>query len=228
MNVSLQQHQRSILAAMGIDVWVPKLDVPVRHMQSQLYRDTAAPEIVSEDVISDVQFQTETVVAEDIVSAQPRSEQLPIQTKVESIQHTEVALDIQPINRPTETLEIQKLAAFELQAICLKSCVIVIDATQISAEQHTLWLNIQNALISEYFELKWPFPVTQFQDGRGAHMYIQGFLDALKHDKVIITLGEISHLKNTDAIQLASLQEMLTQPKLKRRLWKFMQKSSVN
>ncbi|NNP74081.1 hypothetical protein A7P53_15595 [Acinetobacter defluvii] len=226
MNVSVQQHQRSLLAAMGIDVWVPKLDVPVRHMQSQLYRDSAAPENVSEAVISDL-LQTELVITEDI-PAQQQPEQRSIQVKVGSIQHAEVLSEKQPINSPTEPIEIKNLAAFELQAICLKSCVIVIDATQISTEQQKLWFNIQNAMISEYFELKWPFPVTQFQDGRGVHMYIQGFLDALKHDKVIITLGEIAHLKNTDAIQLASLQEMLAQPKLKRRLWKFMQKSSVN
>jgi len=44
-------------------------------------------------------------------------------------------------------------------------------------------------------------------------------------DKDLIALGEIPHLQQADLHQLASLQEMLDQPILKKRLWQFMQKS---
>ena len=61
------------------------------------------------------------------------------------------------------------------------------------------------------------------QDGRGASSYIQGFLDVFSTEKNVLCLGEIPHLQASHSIQLASLQEMLIQPLLKKRLWQFMQ-----
>ena len=101
--------------------------------------------------------------------------------------------------------------------------MILVDSTHIDAEQLTLWSNIQRAVSGQYYELKWPFPLLQLQDGKGANIYIQGFVDALKQDRKVISLGELTYLKSTDIIQLASLQKMLDQPVLKRRLWQFMQ-----
>ena len=228
MNVNVQEHQRSILAAMGIEVWIPKADVPVRHVQNQLYRD-----VTVEEVISNVQFKVDLVTSETTklqinsaleakkLSAQEHSIQ---SQKTLSTDQVEVSTEAVQENIVHEVVDVQKIAAFELQAFCLKSCVIIVDTTQINAEQQKLWSNIQNVLLGEYFELKWPFPVMQFQDGRGASIYIQGFLDAVKQDKVLLSLGKVSHLSNVEMIQLASLQEMLEQPKLKRRLWQFMQK----
>lgn len=233
MNVKVQEHQRSILAAMGIDLWIPKKDVSVRHVQNQLYRDVAAQEITS-----NLQFNVDRATSE--TPKAPLNPVLDLQqfatqaqsARVDSIQdaslitgQTVTVVETAQKNIVNEIVEAQTIAAFELQAFCLKSCVMIIDATQINAAQQKLWLNIQNVLLGEYFELKWPFPILQFQDGRGVSMYIQGFLDALRQDKVVLSLGEIPHLHNADIIQLASLQEMLQQPKLKRRLWQFMQQS---
>jgi hypothetical protein len=63
----------------------------------------------------------------------------------------------------------------------------------------------------------------QLQDGRGAAMYIQGFVDALRQERKVISLGQLPYLNNTEMFELASLQEMIEQPLLKRRLWQFMQ-----
>lgn len=85
-----------------------------------------------------------------------------------------------------------------------------------------LWHNIQHAVSGEYNELQWPFPLMNFQDGHGAESYVQGFLDAISEDKNIIFLGQSAYLKHSKSINLAGLQEMLTQPLLKKRLWQFM------
>ncbi len=218
MNVNVQEHQRNILAALGIDLWIPKHGVPVRQYPKTLYRDTAAKEI-----ISDVQFKIEPEHIEQVKQKEP------VQNKILNVPEHIVSRVITPeVAEPVlvpqqDTIVESKVEPFQLQAFCLESCVIVVDATHIQAEQQQLWMNIQNAMSGEYFELKWPFPLTQFQDGRGAQIYIQGFLAALKQDKVILTLGSIGYLQNDESIQLASLAEMLAQPLLKRRLWGFMQ-----
>lgn len=223
MNVSVQEHQRSILAAMGIDIWMPRNDVPVRQMQNQLYRDVAVPELLSTLQFQVEQEATETLTAPLSLTLNVKS--FTTQTPVVTPDQVEPPVEQSQVDLEQGSIETQEIAAFELQAFCVNHCVIVVNATHLSAEQQQLWLNIQNALIGQYFELKWPFPVLQFQDGRGASMYVQGFLDALKQDKTVLTLGEISHLKNAEITQLASLQEMLEQPILKRRLWQLMQKS---
>ena len=63
-----------------------------------------------------------------------------------------------------------------------------------------------------------------FQDSRGVDSYVQGFLDAISADKNIILIGQLPYLADPKSINLASLQEMLDQPLLKKRLWQFMQK----
>ena len=102
------------------------------------------------------------------------------------------------------------------------------DATELSAEQQQLWNNIQQALQAEYYELQWPFPLINFQDGRSAESYVQGFIDAISADKNIILLGQFSYFNHSKIIHLAGLQEMLDQPLLKKRLWQFMQKTKQN
>src|SRR5690606_1359460 len=58
--------------------------------------------------------------------------------------------------------------------------------------------------------------------------YIQGFLDGMSAEKNIIFLGTVPYISNSKIIQLASLQEMLDQPILKKRLWQFMQNRSAS
>lgn len=214
-------HQRDILATLGIDIWVPRDVVCQKMPSSSLWRDQAAAE-----------YQTEIVLAKAPAV-------LPLALKVDQRQepeHTEPL--ISPIAAVEEKIEIvaeeiatrpaQQISPFQLQVLALSHCVIVVDTTEITAEQQQLWHNIQHAVSGEYNELQWPFPLMNFQDGHGAESYVQGFLDAISADKNIIFLGQSVYLKHSKSINLAGLQEMLTQPLLKKRLWQFMQKSSQN
>ncbi len=77
--------------------------------------------------------------------------------------------------------------------------------------------------VADFFALQWPFGLVNLQDGRGAASYVQGFIDAISLDKNVICLGDIPHLEHAKVYPLASLQQMIEQPLLKKRLWQFMQ-----
>lgn len=233
MSVNLQEHQRSLMAAMGIDLWIPRSDVQTRPYQNNLYRDIASLEQASV-----VEFDLSHIQQNQSVQQLAKADLIHTE-KASEIQPTEVSLLKNNIQRTQQketsaTEQISKkidyqtepsiqLDPFEIQAFCIASCVILVDCTQLSAEQLKLWLNIQHAIVGQYYELKWPFPMLQLQDGKGANIYIQGFIDALKNERKVISLGQLPHVQATDIIQLASLQDMIDQPILKRRLWQFMQ-----
>ena len=233
MSVNLQEHQRSLMAAMGIDLWIPRSDVQTRPYQNNLYRDIASLEQASV-----VEFDLSHIQQNQSVQQLAKADLIHTE-KASEIQPTEVSLLKNNIQRTQQketsaTEQISKkidyqtepsiqLDPFEIQAFCIASCVILVDCTQLSAVQLKLWLNIQHAIVGQYYELKWPFPMLQLQDGKGANIYIQGFIDALKNERQVISLGQLPHVQATDIIQLASLQDMIEQPILKRRLWQFMQ-----
>ena len=213
-------HQRDILATLGIDIWVPK-DAACQNMpSSSIWRDQAAPEYLSEIVVAKAQPLIVPEPKAEPLKTLDQPEPLPTPTPVVK----EVQAEIVP--QVVEERPALHIAAFQLQAFGLPHCVIVTDATELSAEQQQLWNNIQQALQAEYYELQWPFPLINFQDGRGAESYVQGFIDAISADKNIIFLGQFPYFKHSKSIHLAGLQEMLDQPLLKKRLWQFMQKTN--
>ena len=215
-------HQRDILATLGIDIWVPK-DAACQNMpSSSIWRDQAAPEYLSEIVVAKAQPLIVPEPKVEPLKTLDQPDPLPAPTPVVK----EVQAEIVP--QVVEERSALHIAAFQLQAFGLPHCVIVTDATELSAEQQQLWNNIQQALQAEYYELQWPFPLINFQDGRGAESYVQGFIDAISADKNIIFLGQFPYFKHSKSIHLAGLQEMLDQPLLKKRLWQFMQKTNQN
>ena len=234
MNVNLAEHQRSIMAAMGIDLWVPKVNVQTRQYQSALYRDVvrAEAEITAPIEFSNPSIHSTIVNTDQNIADKSQNSNKLLQSEVSLLKRNNETQKTEEISKPEQ---IQKqtefnnvpaiqIQPFEIQAFCNEDCLILVDYTDLNADQKTLWINIQRSVTGQYYELKWPFPMLQFQDGKGAAVYIQGFVDALKQERKIISLGQLSHLKSSDVIQLASLQEMLDQPILKRRLWQFMQK----
>ncbi|WP_445660435.1 hypothetical protein [Acinetobacter sp. F16] len=215
-------HQRDILATLGIDIWVPK-DAACQNMpSSSIWRDQAAPEYLSEIVVAKAQPLIVPELKAEQLKTLDQAEPLPTPTPVVK----EVQAEIVP--QVVEERPALHIAAFQLQAFGLPHCVIVTDATELSAEQQQLWNNIQQALQAEYYELQWPFPLINFQDGRGAESYVQGFIDAISADKNIIFLGQFPYFNHSKSIHLAGLQEMLDQPLLKKRLWRFMQRTNQN
>ena len=210
-------HQRDILAALGIDIWIPKDALCQKMPSSSIWRDQAAVEDITEIIVS----KAAAIPAVEVqFKAEPTQTVAPVVSLAQPIE-----LQAEPLS-VLEPQVIAQVAAFQLQAFALPHCVIVVDATSMSSEQQQLWNNIQQAISAEYALLQWPFPLLEFQDGRGAESYVQGFLDALSVDKNILFLGQSGYFKHAKGMQLASLQEMLDQPLLKKCLWQFMQKSN--
>lgn len=210
-------HQRDILATLGIDIWIPKGDV-CQQQQVSIWRDQASAELHSE-IILPQPTQIAPVAKAPLVAPEPVTVEAKAEVK------SEASVVIAPIQEQREILHIPP---FNLQALSLEHCTIVIDATEMTEQTQHLWTNIQRALQSEFYELNWPFPWVNLQDGRGVESYIQGFLDMMSLEKNVIFLGSIPHVTHNKMIQLASLQEMLDQPILKKRLWQFMQNRPAN
>jgi len=210
-------HQRDVLAILGIDIWIPKGDVCQQH-QVSIWRDQAPAELHSEIILPQL---TQIAPVEKIPLIAPE----PVTVEAKAEVKSEAPIVVAPIQEQREILHIPP---FNLQALSLEHCTIVIDATEMTEQTQLLWSNIQRALQSEFYELNWPFPWMNLQDGRGVESYIQGFLDMMSLEKNIISLGSIPHVTLNKMIQLASLQEMLDQPILKKRLWQFMQNRPAN
>ena len=212
------EHQRSILALLGIDVWIPQVDVRVESYIPQNYRDMATSE---QTIVTSLEFE----IPQKTSPTQP-----PIQSKPVAIQQNIEKTDIQStqakkliVSQSIEPLAPNlQIDAFDVQLYALEHCVLLLDATNLNDEQRELWRNIQASMQGREATLHWPFPLINIQDGRGVEQYLQGFIDAYGVEKQLICVGEIPHLNMDQCTVLASLQQMLEQPTLKRNLWQVM------
>lgn len=203
--------QRNILATLGIDLWIPRDIVCQKNTAPSLWRD---------QVVEDTQ-QSSTLTFDTPPITQQIPTQIPVLiTELEAPQELEVIAQPAVKEHIVITTQIQ---TFELQMYVVESCAILIEGSQLSDPQRQLWQNIQKAKLGQYAELKWPFPLAAFQESRGLSSYIQGFLDATATNKKILCLGQLEFIQHSNILRLASLEEMLAQPLLKRRLWQFMQ-----
>lgn len=209
-------HQREILASLGIDIWVSRTAVSQTLPQPSVWRDQAAPEIYS-DIIVPAAVNQQLKQQQPIIQEEPKQEPSP--------QHTVVDVVV-PDDIPEARVMLQ-VEAFSIEALQLPYCVILVESTVLSQKQQQLWRNIQHALQAEYHVLQWPFAIEVLQDGIGVENYVQGFVDVLSADKKMLILGQLPHFKSEQCLHLASLQEMLDQPLLKKSLWDAIQATSL-
>lgn len=209
-------HQREILASLGIDIWVSRTAVSQTLPQPSVWRDQAAPEIYS-DIIVPAAVNQQLKQQQPIIHEEPKQEPSP--------QHTVVDVVV-PDDIPEARVMLQ-VEAFSIEALQLPYCVILVESTALSQKQQQLWRNIQHALQAENHVLQWPFAIEVLQDGIGVENYVQGFVDVLSADKKMLILGQLPHFKSEQCLHLASLQEILDQPLLKKSLWDAIQATSL-
>lgn len=210
--------QRNILATLGIDVWIPREVVCQKNTAPSLWRDQIVEETAQPlTSISDVAPTSQEI--------QIASRQTLAITEKEIPQPTEIIAKpvVKEVAEKEQLVITTQIQAFELQMYVLENCAILLESSQLSDAQRQLWQNIQKARLGQYAELKWPFPLAVFQESRGLPSYIQGFLDATASGRKILCLGQLDFIQHSNILHLASLEEMLAQPVLKRRLWQLMQ-----
>lgn len=213
--------QRNILATLGIDVWIPKDIVCQKNTASALWRDQNIEQNIQ---TSSIQFDSQ--VSQNVTEIKVEQQSVAIK-EVEPLQQKKEAV-VQPIAKQSliekeQIVITAQIQSFELQMYVLENCAILLESSQLSDAQRMLWQNIQKAKLGQYAELKWPFPLAAFQESRGLSSYIQGFLDATATSKKILCLGQLDFIQHSNILHLASLEEMLAQPVLKKRLWRLMQ-----
>ncbi|KXZ70278.1 hypothetical protein [Acinetobacter venetianus] len=210
--------QRNVLAAIGIDVWIPRDVVCQKNTASSIWRDQAVEETQQ---IPQMSFETETLKPE-IQTNEVQSQKIK-QAESPQVEIAEQAPVQKAISEKEQVVVSASVQAFELQMYVLENSAILVESSQLNDEQRQLWRNIQKAKLGQYAELKWPFPLAGFQESRGLSSYIQGFLDASANNKKILCLGQLDFLQHSNLLYLASLEEMIAQPLLKKRLWQLMQ-----
>ncbi|ENW78319.1 hypothetical protein F909_04006 [Acinetobacter sp. ANC 3929] len=211
--------QRNILATLGIDVWIPREVVCQKNTAPSLWRDQVVDEVSQSTVLA---FDPAPIV-QDIPVTPVHT---PPITEIESPQQVKAVAE--PVAKVAAVEKEQivitaQIQALELQMYVLENCAILLESSQLNGAQHQLWQNIQKARLGQYAELKWPFPLAAFQESRGLSSYIQGFIDATATNKKILCLGQLDFIQHSNILHLASLEEMIAQPLLKRRLWQLMQ-----
>lgn len=216
-------HQREVLASLGIDLWVPDFLPSQQNVATSIWRDQSTTEIISEIVRSQSQPEVKSIPEHPSIQHKLPHPTPPAEIAAQSIEQEVITVIKEEIVR-----EVIHFDAFQLQAVALEQCVLVIEATQLSVEQQQLWQNIVQALPAQKYALNWPFPLLNFQDGRGVQSYIQGFFDGLSQGKTVIALGSIPNANGIKLTQAASLQEMLDQPLLKKALWHMMRAKQQN
>lgn len=211
--------QRNILATLGIDVWIPREVVCQKNTAPNLWRDQVVDEVSQSTVLK---FDSAPIVQETPVTAV----HTPPITEIEIPQQTKVVVQSVAKEAVVEKEQIvitAQIQALELQMYVLDNCAILLESSQLNDAEQQLWQNIQKARLGQYAELKWPFPLAAFQESRGLSSYIQGFIDATATNKKILCLGQLDFIQHSNILHLASLEEMIAQPLLKRRLWQLMQ-----
>lgn len=212
--------QRNILAAMGIDVWIPRDVVCQKNTAPSLWRDQIIdqPTQYSEPVQNN-----DARITQDAPMASVETQPAIVRESSQQVELVEKSVVQAPVVEKEQIVITAPVQAFELQMYVLENCVLLVESSQLNDAQRQLWQNIQKARLGQYAELKWPFPLAAFQESRGLSSYIQGFLDATANNKKILCLGQLDFIQHTNILHLASLEEMIAQPLLKRRLWQLMQ-----
>ena len=208
-------HSREVLANLGIDIWVSKGAVCQQLPQFTIWRDKNTPAVML-DITSHVEISTTDALLNDPILSFEIEQSKQVQTKPE--QKEEPIEAVEQELRPSVILE-----PFNIQALVLPHLVILMEGSNINSDQQLLWSNIQRAVQAEFTELNWPFALPELQDGYCVESFIQGFLDVISTEKTVLVLGQVPHYTKSNMMHLASLQEMLDEPLLKRRLWKFIQ-----
>ena len=213
--------QRNILATLGIDVWIPRDIVCQKNTASALWRDQNI-----EQNTQTLSIQFDSQISQNVTEIKVEQQSVAIK-EVEPLQQKQEAV-VQPIAKQSliekeQIVITAQIQSFELQMYVLENCAILLEISQLNDAQRMLWQNIQKARLGQYAELKWPFPLAAFQESRGLSSYIQGFLDATAASKKILCLVQIDFIQHSNILHLASLEEMLAQPVLKKRLWQLMQ-----
>lgn len=236
--------QRSILAGLGISLWIPKLLVTRKGptAASAIWRGQQSPEQMA-DVDSQLRQQPEPTAKRPSIGQAPN---LPVQIKPvalvpEAPKPAGVALnkvatrhappseldDPATLNTPVDTplaqLSQQTQLRFSIVAVELKQWILLVDEASLqdkAAKQ--LWGNIIAAFNTpELLRFNWPLADgLRWQHPQGAKAALNGFLFRLGMDKRVGFMGQLQDDVIPDRIErLPTLEELITQPLKKRSLW---------
>lgn len=230
--------QRSILAGLGISVWIPRLLATRKsqHIAAAIWRDQTG---LDQPVLSLPQFDplpaiaTASTVEKPTVLLAAAPSLVPQAKPEQSAKARDVppSKPVAPIARPvladliepSEPLSGQVLLRFSIQAVEVNHWILLVDEQTLqnpAAKQ--LWSSICSAFGKpEQIRFSWPLADgLRWQHPLGAKAALNGFLFRLGMDKRIGLMGHLQDDVVPDRIErLPTLQELIEQPLKKRSLW---------
>lgn len=230
--------QRSILAGMGISLWIPKLarTCAITPALSTIWRDQAATGQQPVTAVAVTSILSSPVSAESI---QAQAIAVPVVATVQPVLQAQPLPDNPPVIRQQspsispapdtmslaeqEEVPVQSSLRFSVQAVELPHWILLIDEQSLQhAAAKQLWANICAAFANpEPVRFNWPLADgMRWQHPQGAKAALNGFLFRMGMDKRIGLMGQLQDDIAPDRIErLPTLQELLEQPLKKRSLW---------
>ena len=152
--------QRNILAAMGIDVWIPRDVVCQKNTAPSLWRDQIIdqPTQYSEPVQNN-----DARITQDAPMASVETQPAIVRESSQQVELDEKPVVKDSVIEKEQIVITAPVQAFELQMYVLENCALLVESSQLNDAQRQLWQNIQKARLGQYAELKWPFPLAAFQ-----------------------------------------------------------------
>lgn len=189
----MSEHQRNVLAQMGIDIWIPQQTAVHACSTKTVWRDQVPTVAVKEQ--PSVVKKTPQPIVENIVKP-------VIEKKIEQPQ------------------KIVQSDSFVLQTYNINDQVcILVNIINLTSEEKEFLENFQQSMQTSVAEIKWPMPLQNFQDQDYMDCYVEGFLAVHAKELQYFSFGELEFL-NCSCIVLPTVKEILSDSLLKKEIWK--------
>ncbi|SDB85429.1 hypothetical protein SAMN05421733_102221 [Acinetobacter boissieri] len=224
MNDLMSQQQRHLLNSMGVDVWILKETQPKSFVATQFWRDQAYEKFdLNEPVIEPLPTLQNIVVEKPHLQSkhdiQILNEEIIGLTKD---QHQTRSLEVTSVHEVTSEIALQILP-FTLALLTIDQCSILLNYTELLAQEKIFVESLRSALGATITELRWPINLADFQQSDYVNSYVNGFIDSTSLGQRIILLGGLPKVLDLDiAIKTVGITDLINNPKEKRVLWEML------
>ncbi|WP_092746906.1 hypothetical protein [Acinetobacter boissieri] len=220
----MSQQQRHLLNSMGVDVWILKETQPKSFVATQFWRDQAYEKFdLNEPVIEPLPTLQNIVVEKPHLQSkhdiQILNEEIIGLTKD---QHQTRSLEVTSVHEVTSEIALQILP-FTLALLTIDQCSILLNYTELLAQEKIFVESLRSALGATITELRWPINLADFQQSDYVNSYVNGFIDSTSLGQRIILLGGLPKVLDLDiAIKTVGITDLINNPKEKRVLWEML------
>lgn len=221
MNSLMSQQKRHLLHSMGIDVWILKDTQSKNFVAMQFWRDQPCEDMdINEPIIQqpppiqivtalDRRTQSKQGINKTFSENKVRSDQE--KTVVESVLADDYTLGVVPQ---------VKVLPFTLALLTTNKCSILLNYTNLAAEEKVFVDSLAHALNAKMLQLHWPINFFDFQHNDHVSSYVKGFIESRTSLQQIILLGRLPEVVQLDLKKnIIYINDLIKNPMQKKLLW---------